>query len=237
MRTPRYLPGVRNGVIAKRQGRAKNPSTSKGFRAGSVGEGMSSQRRNSRRFSIHSGGVARSAHSTRSAHSRGWRRSEGRGAKVMWLMILTGVALAAGFVFALRSQINAYRIAQAEEQLKSKLDEYTRQQKFLALDGQRAMNADESDRAGRWNGLEHLKLDKETAQRDVSVQKVVSTSPVKAPQADQNDRVSVRRPVRAVSQPKAAKLVKSVKTGKTPKAPPVIKLNAANNAKANRKRQ
>ena len=28
-------------------------------------------------------------------------------------MILIGVALAAGFVFALRSQINAYRIAQA----------------------------------------------------------------------------------------------------------------------------
>jgi hypothetical protein len=234
MRTPRYLPGVRNGVVAKRQGRAKNPSTSKGFRAGSMGEGMSSQRRNSRRFSIHSGGAARSA------HSRGGRRSEGRGAKVMWLMILTGVALAAGFVFALRSQINAYRLAQAEEQLRSKLDEYTRQQKFHAIDGQRAMNAGESDRAGRWNGLEHLKLDKETAQRDVSVQKVVSASPVKAPQADQNDHVSVRQAVRAVSQPKAAKLVKpikSVKTGKTAKASPVIKLNAANNAKANRKRQ
>jgi hypothetical protein len=151
----------------------------------------------------------------------------------MWLMILTGVALAAGFVFALRSQINAYRIAQAEEQLKSKLDEYTRQQKFLALDGQRAMNAGDSDRAGRWNGLEHLKLDKETARRDVSVQKVVSASPVKAPQADQNDRVSVRR----ISQPKAAKLVKSVKTGKTAKVVNVVKLNAANKAKANRKRQ
>src|SRR5689334_10063059 len=115
MRTPRYLPGVRNGVVAKRQGRSKNPSTSKAL---GMGRNISGQRRNSRRFSNHE------------ANSSGRRRSEGRGAKVMWLMILIGMGLAAGFVFALRSQINAYRIAQAEEQLKSQLDEYTRQQKF-----------------------------------------------------------------------------------------------------------
>jgi hypothetical protein len=229
MRTPRYLPGVRNGVVAKRQGRAKNPSTSKGFRAGSVGEGISSQRRNPRRFS------------NQAAHSRSRRRSEGRGAKIMWLMILTGVALAAGFVFALRSQINAYRIAQAEEQLKSQLDEYTRQQKFLDLEKKGAVNAIESDRAGKWNGLVQLKLDKETAQRDVSVQKVVSASPVKEPQAAQHDPVSAQRPVRAGSQAKAAKFVRSVKTGKNAKVMNVVKLNPANKAKTdivkNRKRQ
>ena len=67
----------------------------------------------------------------------------------MWVMILIGVALAAGFVFALRSQINAYRIAQAEEQLKVKLDEYTSQQKFLARDQQRALSAGEVERAGK----------------------------------------------------------------------------------------
>lgn len=229
MRTPRYLPGVRNGVVAKRQGRSKNPSTSKAL---GMGRNIRGQRRNSRRFSNHE------------ANSSGRRRSEGRGAKVMWLMILIGMGLAAGFVFALRSQINTYRIAQAEEQLKSQLDEYTRQQKFNDLEKQRAINASESDRAGRWNGLERLKLDRETVQRDASAQRIVSATVVRSPEADQNNRVDVRpvsedrngpRSIKT-SQPKAAKLVKSVKPGKNAKVVNVVKLNSANKAKANRKR-
>src|SRR5262249_51028082 len=151
-----------------------------------------------------------------------------------------GMGLAAGFVFALRSQINTYKLAQAEEQLKSQLDEYTRQQKFLALERELSNNANESDRAGRWNGLEHLKLDRNATQRDASSQRVLSTTVVRAPEADQNDRVSARpinRPVKSASQAKAAKLVKSVKTGKNAKVVNVVKLNAANKSKANRKRQ
>jgi hypothetical protein len=154
----------------------------------------------------------------------------------MWLMILAGVALAAGFVFALRSQINAYRIAQAEEQLKSQLDEYTRQRQFLNRDKERAMNASESDRAGKWNGLEHLKLDRASTQRDVSVRKIVSIEPVRASRADQNDR-STKRSVIAGSQAKEAKLVNGVKTGKTAKVVNVVKLKARNKTKADNKRQ
>jgi hypothetical protein len=225
MRTPRYLPGVRNGVVAKRQSRATNPSTSKAL--GTRGS-VSSRRRNSRRFSSHD--------STRSAQSGSRRRSEGRGAKVMWLMILAGVALAAGFVFALRSQINAYRIAQAEEQLKSQLDEYTRQRQFLNRDKERAMNAGESDRAGKWNGLEHLRLDRASTERGVSVRKIVPIEPVREPRADQNDR-SIKRPVRTGSQAKDAKLVKGVKTGKTANVVNVVKLKASNKTKADNKRQ
>jgi hypothetical protein len=142
------------------------------------------------------------------------------------MMILSGVALAAGFVFALRSQINAYRIAQAEEQLKTQLDEYARRQKFLSLDQKRDMSIDESDRAGRWNGLEHLKLDRETIPRDAVVQKVVSATEGR------------NRPLRAGSHPKPAKPVKAAKAAK---AAQVVKLNRANKTKAeiakSRKRQ
>jgi hypothetical protein len=170
----------------------------------------------------------------------------------MWLMILIGMGLAAGFVFALRSQFNAYRIAQAEEQLKVKLDEYTRRQKFLALEQQGALSASESDRVGKWNGLEHLKLDKESAQHDASVQRVVAARPVRAIHADQNNRLgdrlateerngsrSIKQPVRTASQTKAAKHMKVVKTGKPARVVNVVKLNAAkrenatNKAKAN----
>jgi hypothetical protein len=170
----------------------------------------------------------------------------------MWLMILTGMALAAGFVFALRSQFNAYRIAQAEEQLKVKLDEYTRRRQFLTLDQQRAQSAGEIDRAGRWNGLEPLKLGRDATRNDASVQRVVSARPVRASQADQNNRLgdrraaesrngsrSIRQSVRTGPQAKAAKIVKGVKAGKPAKVVNVVKLNAAkrdgatNKARAN----
>jgi hypothetical protein len=231
MRTPRYLPGVRNGVVAKRQGRAKNPSTSKALSRGGAGTGNSRRRRNSKRFSI---SIINRGHS-------GERHSEERGARVMWLMILIGVALAAGFIFALRSQINAYRIAQAEEQLKMKLDEYARQQKFSAVDLQRALSASESDQAGRY-GLDHLKLDSESAKRDASARKFVAVPPDRAPQdGDQNDRLGAggrnnSRPIksqpRTASQAKAAKLARGVKTGRTTNVINVVKLKVKN-----RKRQ
>jgi len=167
----------------------------------------------------------------------------------MWMMILTGVALAAGFVFALRSQINAYRIAQAEEQLKSKLDVYSSQQEFLTRDQQRALSAGEVERAGMRNGLDHLKLGREADQRNASVREVVSRVPSPSLRAGQSDRPAVNdprwapslapgsiRPVRTVSQ---AKVVSGVKTGKAAKVLKVVKLkpvkreSAANKAKAN----
>jgi hypothetical protein len=231
MRTPRYLPRVRNGAVAKRQARSKNPAkSSKALGAFSVGAGIPRSRQNSRWIS--SRAVDR-------------RRSEGRGARVMWMMILIGVGLAAGFVFALRSQINTYRIAQAEEQLKMKLDEYSNQQEFLTRDQQRALSAGEVERAGRRNGLYNLRLDKEADQHNASVGQAISRVPSPSLRAGQSDRPAVNtprwaprsiKPVRPVSQ---AKVVRGVKTGKGAKVLKVVKLNpvkresAASKAKAN----
>jgi hypothetical protein len=221
MRTPRCLPKVRNGAVTKRQARSKNTATSKAF---SIGAGISRLRH------------------PRSRPNSGWgcnrkgyaRQSEGRGGRVMWLMILTGVALAAGFVFALRSQINAYRIAQAEEKLKMKLDEYASQQQFLTLDQQRALSASESERAGRRNGLDQLKLDNEATQHNVSVQRLVSQSPVRTHRADQierpgevlgaNSRSGSRSIKRSVKPALQAKVVKAVKTGKNAKVMKIVKV-------------
>ena len=227
MRTPRYLPKVRNGAVAKRQTRSKNPAkSSKALGAFSVGAGSPRSRQNSRWIS--SRAVDR-------------RRSEGRGARVMWMMILIGVALAAGFVFALRSQINAYRIAQAEEQLKVKLDEYASQQKFLTRDQQRALSAGEAERADRRNGLVQLKLGREAEQRNASVRQLVSRVLSPSPRAGQSERPAANdprsiKPVRPGSQ---AKVINGVKTGKAAKVVKVVKLNAmkresaANKARAN----
>jgi hypothetical protein len=216
MRTPRYLPGVRNGAVAKRQARSKNQAkSSRALGMFSMGAGTPHSRQNSRRFS--SRAIDR-------------RRSEGREARVMWMMILIGVGLAAGFVFALRSQINAYRIAQAEEQLKSKLDEYSSQQEFLTRDQQRALSAGEVERAARRNGFDNLKLDRVADQRNASVRQVVSRVPSPSLQAGQSDRPAINdprsapgsiKPVRPVSQ---AKVVRGVKTGKAAKVLKVVKL-------------
>ncbi len=235
MRTPRYLPGVRNGAVAKRQARSKNQAkSSRALGTFSIGAGTPRSRQNSRRLSIR-------------ALDR--RRGEGRGARVMWIMILTGVALSAGFVFALRSQINAYRIAQAEEQLKSKLDVYASQQEFLTLDQQRALSAGEVERAGRRSGLDHLKLDSEADRHNASVRQVVSRVPSPSLRAGESERPAINnprlapslapgsiKPVRPVSQ---AKVVRGVKTGKAAKVLKIVKLkpvkreSAADKARAN----
>ena len=226
MRTPRYLPGVRNGVVAKRQSRAKNPSTSK-----TLSVSASRRRRSSPRLSI---GVRHRRHVG----------GEDRGSRVMWLMILVGVALAAGFVFALRSQINAYKIAQAEEQLKMQLDEYARQQKFLTVDQRRAMSISDGHSATRY-GLDHLKLDRESDRREASARKFIPASPVRAAQdGDQNGRPAAggrngsrpeKRSPRIASPAKTAKPGPAVKTGKPAKIVNVVKLKAKNNR--NKKRQ
>ncbi len=169
MRTQRYLPRIQNGRVAKRQTRSKDSPMSKSFVAP-----KSSTRRNSARISNR-------------AESR---RGE---SSVMWMMIFIGVALTAGFVFALRSQISAHQLGQAEERLREKLDEYSSQQKFLMLDQQRALSASESDRAGKQGGLDQLRLDQRLDQagtlRNASVQKVVerTSTPVKPTQTGQQN--------------------------------------------------
>jgi hypothetical protein len=205
MRNQRYQPGIQNGPVARRRTRSKNTATSKarGLNAGAT---KTSSRLHSNRASYRL--------TNRPSHRR---RDEGGGSSVMWMMILIGAALSAVFIFALRSQINTHKIAQAEEQLKVKLDEYASRQKFLALDQQRALNFSESDRAGRRNGLDRLKLDGESAPPSVIVNQI--TPPLRAPQTDH----------------KAAKVVKVVKSSaaKSSKArvvkAPIVKVKKQSN--------
>jgi hypothetical protein len=218
MRRQRYQPGIQNGPVAKRRGGSRNTATSKSF---------ASVKSSSRRQPYH-------------ASYRPRRRDEGRGAGVMWMMIMVGMALAAGFVFALRSQINAHQIAKAEETLKMKLDEYASQQKFLSLEQQRALSAGESDRAGRLNGLNQLRLDTEPPriQSIGSIGSIGSTGsigsigqlppPLKAPQTGQSDRSAQPGPnkLRPIKQPVKTNLAKTAKVVK------VVKSKAAKRARS-----
>ena len=214
MRRQRYQPGIQNGPVAKRRTGSKNSATSKAFAAT-----RTSSRRHTNQFS------------NRLSNRPGRRRhDEGRGSSVMWMMILVGAAISAVFIFALRSQINTHKIAQAEERLKLKLDEYASQQKFLAIDQQRALNTTESDLVGRRNGLDQLKLDR-ADRPSVIVNQV--PSPLKSPQAGQKAAKVVKVVKSSAAKPNAAKSPKM--KARVVKAPIVkIKKQSNNRRQASR---
>ncbi len=136
----------------------------------------------------------------------------------MWMMIFIGSVLAAGFVLALRSQVNAYKLGQAEEELKTALDDYASQQKYLMLDQHRALSARASDRAGKEAGLSQLKLDQPNALRLASAQKVSMTTAPKAP-AQKTATAATRK----ASAPKAS--VKAAQKTSPRKAPVARKVS------------
>ncbi len=180
MKAKNYLPRIQNGPVAKRRNRPKTSAV-----AQAVGVSKSG------------GGAARSSRSNRGGQSHpGASREADRGARVMWLMIFIGAALAAGFVFAVRSQINAYKLGQAEEELKAALDDYTMQQKYLAVEQQRLLNAGESARLGSEAGLAQLPLNEAPSLHSASVQKVSMTT---------TQKVAAKAPASGATKATAAK--------------------------------
>ncbi len=170
MRVQQHSPRVQNGPVAKRQIRSKASAVSKAFgvsKSPSRGSRSSSNRGSNRR-------------SNRAMSHHQYRAQ--RGSKIMWMMVIAGTILAAGFIFALRSQINTYKLGQAEEELRARLDEYAAHQKYLMVDQQRALSATESERASKQAGLIPLKLNQPDEMRNSAP---ASASAVKKPSMTQ----------------------------------------------------
>lgn len=96
---------------------------------------------------------------SRSRSARGWSESRGQGARVLWILMIIGGLIGSGFVMAQHSQINVHQFKQAEEKVKTQLDEMTNQQRYLALEKERAINTLESERIARQSGLTQPKLE------------------------------------------------------------------------------
>jgi hypothetical protein len=92
-----------------------------------------------------------SAHRGRRQKNRQEVREEGP--NLFLTLVMVGALVAMGFVFALRSQINTRQLGQAEERLKSELDDIADQQRYDVLEQQRTMSLQESDRAAQEAGL------------------------------------------------------------------------------------
>ena len=166
------------------------------------------------RTSIQSGAIARRRPipSASSVQRRSRRKSEkrGQGARVIWLMMMIGGLIASGFLLAQRSQINAHQLRQAEEKFKTQLDEMTTQQRFWALEKERATNAQESERIARQSGLLQPQL-KKTSQTPVpSAPSAKPAMTVKQP---------AKAPAETMKQP-AKSAVKSVVQPSKPFAKP-----------------
>jgi hypothetical protein len=121
----------------------------------------------------------------------------------MWMMVITGTILAAGFIFALRSQINTYKLGQAEEELRARLDEYAAHQKYLMVDQQRALSATESERASKEAGLSQLKLSQPDEMRNSAPRPISAAEEASAPQKVSPGQ-KVPAPQKALSTQKVA---------------------------------
>jgi hypothetical protein len=161
MRARTYRPKVQNGTITKRSKRAVSSKASE--------RGVSARRAPSR-------------------GRRSNRRNRQEGSNLFMTLVLIGALVAAGFVFALRSQINARQLGQAEMRLRSELDDIANRQRYEVLEQQRAMSLRESERAARQAGLSQPRFNQPKAGANQ-----VALSRNAAPRSSKPQKVSYKR--------------------------------------------
>lgn len=158
-----------------------------------ISNGSTSQRRKvSAAVSASPGKSSRSRGNGRNSQQKSEYRKHG--SRAIWILMFVGGMIAAGFLLAQRSQINAHQLKRVEEDLKSELDTLSSQQRYLLFQKERALSTQESDRAARESGLIQPKLDR------ASVQSVVP-GPEKKSGTKQNTKasaLSTKQPVKVV---------------------------------------
>jgi hypothetical protein len=161
MRARTYRPKVQNGTITKRSMRTVSAQASE--RRASARRAPNRERRSS-------------------------RRSRQEGSNLFMTLVLIGALVAAGFVFALRSQINARQVGQAEMRLRSELDDIANRQRYEILEQQRAMSLRESERAAQRAGLIQPRFNQPKASANG-----VSLSRNAAPRSSKSQKVTYKR--------------------------------------------
>jgi hypothetical protein len=165
MRAQTYRPRIQNGTITKRPKRTVSSKAS--------------ERRASARRAPNRG-------------RRSHKRSRQEGSNLFMTLVFIGALVAAGFVFALRSQINARQLGQAEMRLRSELDDIANRQRYEVLEQQRAMSLSESDRAAQQAGLIQPSFNQHKAQTKARTDQVaVSRNP--APHSPKPRKESYKR--------------------------------------------
>lgn len=88
--------------------------------------------------------------------SRGKRRKSeksNKGARVLLMMVVIGGVIGAIFILAQKLQVNTLHLKRAEEGLKSEIDTYASQQRYLIYQREKALSTQEAQRAASEFGL------------------------------------------------------------------------------------
>lgn len=134
-----------------------------------------------------------------------------QGTSVLWLLMMIGALVAAGFLFALRSQHTVHELGQAEAQLRNDLDRISLYQRHLALEQQRSLSVRESEQMAKQSGLIQPKLPTEPlAPRAVASTTVAAkpTATTAKPSATATKLASAPLPTKTIAaraKPAAAK--------------------------------
>lgn len=112
------------------------------------------------RVSTRGSSRGRTVSSPRTSHRRGDGDSTREpGSRVLWLMLLVGALLTAGFVLGLRSQINAHQIGEAEQKLRTQLDRFSNEQRSLEIEQKRVTSPIASEQVVQNADLTSIKFD------------------------------------------------------------------------------
>ena len=141
--------------------------------------------------------------------SRGKRRKSeksNKGARVLLMMVVIGGVIGAIFILAQKLQVNTLHLKRAEEGLKSEIDTYASQQRYLIYQKEKALSTQEAQRAASEFGLVQPGFG-----RTVAEQTELPTKNVAKPVAV---KVAAKQSVQQKQSGKPAKVAKTATSNK-----------------------
>lgn len=154
--------------------------------------------------------------------SRGRRRKSekgNKGARVLLIMAVIGGVIGAIFILAQKLQINTLHLKRAEEGLKSEIDTYASQQRYLIYQKEKALSTQEAGKAANEFGLIQPGVGRTVAERTEPKAKVipeakvikVAAKPAATKATPKTGKVAAKQPGKAVN---SAKVITTGKVGK-----------------------
>lgn len=148
--------------------------------------------------------------------SRGKRRKSeksNKGARVLLMMVVIGGVIGAIFILAQKLQVNTLHLKRAEEGLKSEIDTYASQQRYLIYQKEKALSTQEAQRAASEFGLVQPGVG-----RTVAAQTEPETKSAAKPVAAKSvakQSVQLKQPGKLAKNAKAATLNKPINVKKS----------------------
>ncbi len=161
--------------------------------------------------------------------SRGKRRKTektGKGARVIWMMVMVGGLIGSIFILAQRLQMNTLHLKRVEEGLKSEIDTLASQQPYLNFQKDKALSTQESQKVASEFNLVQPGVGRTVVhQPEPEVKPASKVNPVVRPDSGKVTKAAAKQPASATQSGKknakvmlAAKIAKPERTVKSPQA-------------------